>query len=116
MLIWWTLICLILLGSVTSICTNIGTLIYWYIFKKSNYFVVVIYNLLIIIPFHLFFSGKLNLHHSHSVDDLSGLHTMCFYMGFIFYLLLFVSHSIHFHIINLMKSIQNKKIKIEDNV
>lgn len=103
-MIIWVWACLILLLIISSIVTIMGSLIYWYIFKKLNYAVVIIYNLLLIVPLHLWSSGVFS-----NVPDGLGLYKITFVLGFAFYYILFTSIIIHKGIIRLLETRLKKK-------
>lgn len=92
---------------VTSIFTYIYSLIYFRILKKSNYFLLVVLNFLIIVSAHLFYSGQITYdfkptYHTGTFDGY-------FYFGFILYFCILSSCYIHKLTINKLKAKQQKE-------
>lgn len=94
---------------VTSIFTYIYSITYFYFFKKSNYFLLIFLNLLVIIPAHLFFGGQMTYTFklSYNAETLN----WTFYLGFLLYLFILSSYYIHKKIINRLLEKQQKESK-----
>lgn len=104
----WTLLFFSFISLITSISTIIGSLICWYTLKKRNYSAMIILNLLIIIPAHLFYGGQITYTFKPTYKTYE--YGITFYLGFILYFLLFFSYHIHNFIISKMEKKNVKKL------
>ena len=97
-LIIWTLLFFSFVFCLTSICTIIFSFIQGYLYKKHNYMIVTFYNLLILVPSHLFYGGQIT--YTLKLTYMTGHFDINFYLGFLLYFLLYFSYKIHNFIIN----------------
>lgn len=94
---------------VTSTLSYIYSLIYFYIYKKANYILLILLNLIILIPAHLFYGGQITYTFKRSYHY--GTLGFTFYIGFVLYLCLLSSSYIHKIIINKLLTKQQKENK-----